>query len=335
MSNYGAPGHFDDADMRRRQQQQQQQQEHNGGVPGTARPPDAYSQHHMTLLQHHDATSAAANSPYGYSTAGRGGAPGHHLHAGPYTRVTNPYGGMAGTPQGASPETVAQLYAAQQRRAQLANSYGYNGGAPASRQALEQHYAAYGMGPAQMVYPHEYGHDNAYNSQSAHDASLQHHQQMQDVYSHAPKYHSGGNRASPDDDGGSEFLNDSPMDGSPRKGKTVRSGGKAKEGKQKKPMLQKLTSTINSKMKTTARVVVKDGMTMIEDGDETWYTGSVALGVEDDKYWLSELQVYLRANFAEAFGATEEDIAAPMHGRNKPIALGQVGIRCLHCKSKF
>jgi len=65
---------------------------------------------------------------------------------------------------------------------------------------------------------------------------------------------------------------------------------------------------------------------------EKWYSGCVPLGLDDDKYWLSELQVYLRANFAEAFGATEEDIAAPMHGRNKPIALGQVGIRCMHCK---
>lgn len=65
---------------------------------------------------------------------------------------------------------------------------------------------------------------------------------------------------------------------------------------------------------------------------EKWYSGSVSIGLDDDKYWLSELQVYLRANFAEAFGATEEDIAAPMHGRNKPIALGQVGIRCMHCK---
>jgi tRNA(Glu) U13 pseudouridine synthase TruD len=75
--------------------------------------------------------------------------------------------------------------------------------------------------------------------------------------------------------------------------------------------------------------IIKDA-----EGNATWYTGCVPLGLEDDKYWLSELQVYLRANFAEAFGATEEDIAAPMHGRNKPIALGQVGIRCMHCKSK-
>jgi hypothetical protein len=84
----------------------------------------------------------------------------------------------------------------------------------------------------------------------------------------------------------------------------------------------------------------KSGISKLErdddDGDsQKWFSGCVPLGLEDDKYWLSELQVYLRANFAEAFGATEEDIAAPMHGRNKPIALGQVGIRCMHCKRKF
>mmetsp|Transcript_6015 Transcript_6015/g.8513 ORF Transcript_6015/g.8513 Transcript_6015/m.8513 type:complete len:1159 (+) Transcript_6015:162-3638(+) len=66
---------------------------------------------------------------------------------------------------------------------------------------------------------------------------------------------------------------------------------------------------------------------------QRYFPGCVRLGLEEDKYWLSELQVYLRSNFAEAFGATEQDIAAPMHGRNKPIALGQVGIRCMHCKN--
>jgi hypothetical protein len=75
-----------------------------------------------------------------------------------------------------------------------------------------------------------------------------------------------------------------------------------------------------------------DNMIVDENNERQWYTGCLPLGLADDKYWLSELQVYLRANFAEAFGATEDDIAAPMHGRNKPIALGQVGIRCMHCK---
>jgi hypothetical protein len=94
--------------------------------------------------------------------------------------------------------------------------------------------------------------------------------------------------------------------------------------------------TGNGKKKDTAILGRDDlGKSIVEDRGSTWYMGSVPLGVDDDKYWLSELQVYLRANFAEAFGATEDDIAAPMHGRNKPIALGQVGIRCLHCKGKF
>jgi hypothetical protein len=61
----------------------------------------------------------------------------------------------------------------------------------------------------------------------------------------------------------------------------------------------------------------------IDPPNGKWFMGTVPLGLPEDKYWLSELQVFLRHNFAEAFGASEEDIAAPMHGRNKPIALGQ------------
>eukprot|EP00536_Pseudo-nitzschia_multiseries_P014526 jgi/Psemu1/262238/estExt_Genewise1Plus.C_7190014 len=87
------------------------------------------------------------------------------------------------------------------------------------------------------------------------------------------------------------------------------------------------TSTKKKKKKEPHETVELDDLKI-----EKWYSGCVPLGLDDDKYWLSELQVYLRAHFAEAFGATEEDIAAPMHGRNKPIALGQVGIRCMHCK---
>lgn len=33
---------------------------------------------------------------------------------------------------------------------------------------------------------------------------------------------------------------------------------------------------------------------------DKWYSGSVPLGLDDDKYWLSELQVYLRANFGRS-----------------------------------
>jgi hypothetical protein len=33
----------------------------------------------------------------------------------------------------------------------------------------------------------------------------------------------------------------------------------------------------------------------------------------------------------EAFQATEEDVMTHTRGRNKPVQLGQVGIRCCHC----
>jgi hypothetical protein len=49
-----------------------------------------------------------------------------------------------------------------------------------------------------------------------------------------------------------------------------------------------------------------------------------------DKMKLSEHQHLLRFQI-EAFTATEEDVSTHTRGRNKPIILGQVGIRCRHC----
>merc|ERR1712238_427987 len=89
----------------------------------------------------------------------------------------------------------------------------------------------------------------------------------------------------------------------------------------------------------TGTVVVVPTLELKEDTlpqiEKTWYSGSVPLGVEDDTQYLSELQVYTRTNLVEAFSATEEDIigAYSILGRNNnPLVLGQVGIRCLHCK---
>ena len=347
MSNYASQGPFDDADLdrfqdefRRRQQQQALQSGATIGnnsslglSAGRVRPPDAYSQHHL-LLQHPD---IATNSPYGYP---HNGIPGQPHHASPYARVNNPYAAMDAahvaaysqnhamlnaTP--ATSDTVAQLYAAQQRRAQVAGAYGYNAGAPASRAALEQHYANYGMG-GNPVY---YGHEGAYPVPQ--DAAMHHHaQQMPDPYGRpAPKLLPPSAYRTMDGEGDGDAMGSSDEANAMMK---AQSDSMKNKDKPKNRMLQKVTTTYTN-MKTTARVVVKDGITVIEDGDDTWFTGCVPLGVEDDKYWLSELQVFLRSNFAEAFGATEDDIAAPMHGRNKPIALGQVGIRCVHCKRKF
>lgn len=56
----------------------------------------------------------------------------------------------------------------------------------------------------------------------------------------------------------------------------------------------------------------------------------VVLAVPEDNQKLSSHQVLLR-NQIEAFKATEDDLTTHTRGRNKPIKLGQVGIRCKHC----
>jgi hypothetical protein len=49
-----------------------------------------------------------------------------------------------------------------------------------------------------------------------------------------------------------------------------------------------------------------------------------------DEYKLSEHQNFLRQQI-EAFQATQDDVMTHTRGRNKPVQLGQVGIRCRHC----
>jgi hypothetical protein len=46
---------------------------------------------------------------------------------------------------------------------------------------------------------------------------------------------------------------------------------------------------------------------------------------------LNDYQCLIRQNM-EFFEATADDLSAKVRGRNKPIVLGQVGLRCIHCK---
>lgn len=57
---------------------------------------------------------------------------------------------------------------------------------------------------------------------------------------------------------------------------------------------------------------------------------AVSVGLSSDENFVSEYQYVLRRHI-EFFEATQDDIASSARGRNKPIALGQVGIRCRHC----
>lgn len=56
----------------------------------------------------------------------------------------------------------------------------------------------------------------------------------------------------------------------------------------------------------------------------------VTLAQQEDSLKLSSHQVFLRHQI-EAFQAGEDDVTTHTRGRNKPIARGQVGIRCRHC----
>lgn len=59
-------------------------------------------------------------------------------------------------------------------------------------------------------------------------------------------------------------------------------------------------------------------------------TDGIPLSLPSDENNLSEYQCLLRAQI-DLFAATPSDIDGNAQGRNKPIVLGQVGIRCRHC----
>ena len=73
-------------------------------------------------------------------------------------------------------------------------------------------------------------------------------------------------------------------------------------------------------------------------GSETspgvFYTGCVSLALPEDDDVLSPLHCFMRKYCVEAFSAQQEDIATPRYGKSHggKIVVGQVGIRCLHCK---
>ena len=67
---------------------------------------------------------------------------------------------------------------------------------------------------------------------------------------------------------------------------------------------------------------------------ENWVGGSVSLHTPEDDDVLSPLHCFMRRYCVEAFSATEEDVATPRYGKSHgfKVEIGQVGIRCLHCK---
>ena len=59
--------------------------------------------------------------------------------------------------------------------------------------------------------------------------------------------------------------------------------------------------------------------------------GILLLALPEDKISLSETLCIVRENI-EVFIATEADVKAPAPGRKRPVVVGQVGLRCIHCR---
>ena len=64
----------------------------------------------------------------------------------------------------------------------------------------------------------------------------------------------------------------------------------------------------------------------------TTANGVLLLALPDDKISLSETLCIVRENI-EVFVATEADVKAPAPGRKRPVVIGQVGLRCIHCRA--
>jgi hypothetical protein len=292
----------------------------------------------MSSLLAAESAASTGTSPY---YAQRAAAAGAHS---PFSRPYGALGSAYGAAHSPSDAVAASLYARQ--RAQ----YGYGG---AAATAAESGFHGYGVPQPHDIYSQHFGRSSqemslidraaAYNAQQrqAENAAMLQQQQQTPTGKSPGASGLSANTLSYMQKGSPKLP--SPKASTPRQTPqtpssstpvSTSSPANRSTPQHPRPRVKTPTSTATP-MRPTSSEKEKSKATEEPVDDIKWFSGCVPLGLEDDKYWLSELQVYLRSNFAEAFGATEEDIAAPMHGRNKPIALGQVGIRCMHCKRKF
>ena len=98
---------------------------------------------------------------------------------------------------------------------------------------------------------------------------------------------------------------------------------------------QRVSASASTSASTSASVCDADGVT---DTAVLGATNSgiipnrppISLAMSYDEANLPPLQCFVR-NQIEVFQATREDVTANAQGRNRPVVLGQVGVRCRHC----
>ncbi len=86
--------------------------------------------------------------------------------------------------------------------------------------------------------------------------------------------------------------------------------------------------------KLQSKTSSSDAPELEEEYLRKWVPGSVSLHTPEDDDVLSPLHCFMRRYCVEAFSAANEDVATPRYGKSHgfKVEVGQVGIRCLHCK---
>lgn len=66
------------------------------------------------------------------------------------------------------------------------------------------------------------------------------------------------------------------------------------------------------------------------------FSGALPLALPEDGENLSPLHCFMRRYCVEAFAATQDDLSIPRYGKSHSgrVMVGQVGIRCIHCKHR-
>ena len=57
----------------------------------------------------------------------------------------------------------------------------------------------------------------------------------------------------------------------------------------------------------------------------------IPLALDEDKHWITPLHCFVRKHCVEVFTASDMEVQTPSKGKRKPIQVGQIGIRCVHC----
>ena len=102
---------------------------------------------------------------------------------------------------------------------------------------------------------------------------------------------------------------------------------------QEKRKVSSLVATEMSVLKDTKRKSLLPGDTLGRQPPKPFprtYRPPICLSIPTDAGTLSPYQCFLRQQI-ECFEATSDDVNAKAQGRNTPIVIGQIGIRCVHC----